>query len=55
MGKGGTGWSRTISSQIRKQLDTVISPNSKLTRLVKKLGPHSRKWLIALLPPAGGC
>ncbi|MFK4534225.1 bifunctional non-homologous end joining protein LigD [Bradyrhizobium ottawaense] len=36
MGKVGTGWSRTISSQIRKQLDTVISPKSKLTKPVKK-------------------
>jgi bifunctional non-homologous end joining protein LigD len=26
MGKVGTGWSRTVSSQIRKQLDTVVSP-----------------------------
>jgi len=25
MGKVGTGWSRTVSSQIRKQLDTVVS------------------------------
>ena len=24
MGKVGTGWSRTVSSQIRKQLDTVV-------------------------------
>jgi bifunctional non-homologous end joining protein LigD len=30
MGKVGTGWSCTVSSQIRKQLDTVISPKSKL-------------------------
>jgi bifunctional non-homologous end joining protein LigD len=36
MGKVGTGWSRTVSSQIRKQLDTVVSPKSKLTRPVKK-------------------
>ena len=36
MGKVGTGWSRTISSQIRKQLDTVVSPKSKLTKPVKK-------------------
>lgn len=36
MGKVGTGWSRTISSQIRKQLDTVVSPKSKLTKQVKK-------------------
>jgi bifunctional non-homologous end joining protein LigD len=36
MGKVGTGWSRTISSQIRKQLDTVVSPKSKLTRPIKK-------------------
>jgi bifunctional non-homologous end joining protein LigD len=26
MGKVGTGWSRTVSSQIRKQLDTVVGP-----------------------------
>ena len=25
MGKAGTGWSRTVSSQIRKQLDIVVS------------------------------
>jgi bifunctional non-homologous end joining protein LigD len=36
MGKVGTGWSRTISSQIRKQLDTVVSPKSKLTKPVRK-------------------
>jgi bifunctional non-homologous end joining protein LigD len=31
MGKVGTGWSRKVSSQIRKQLETVVSPKSKLT------------------------
>jgi bifunctional non-homologous end joining protein LigD len=36
MGKVGTGWSRTVSSQIRKQLDTVVSPKSKLTSPIKK-------------------
>jgi bifunctional non-homologous end joining protein LigD len=36
MGKVGTGWSPTVSSQIRKQLDTVISPKSKLTRPIRK-------------------
>ncbi|WP_245321911.1 hypothetical protein [Bradyrhizobium sp. LTSPM299] len=36
MGKVGTGWSRTVSSQIRKQLDSVVSPKSKLTKPVKK-------------------
>jgi len=36
MGKVGTGWSRTVSSQIRKQLDTVISPKAKLTKPVRK-------------------
>jgi bifunctional non-homologous end joining protein LigD len=36
MGKVGTGWSRTMSSQIRKQLDTVVSPKSKLTKPIKK-------------------
>lgn len=35
MGKVGTGWTRTISSQIRKQLDTVVSPKSKLTKPIK--------------------
>jgi bifunctional non-homologous end joining protein LigD len=32
----GTGWSRTVSSQIRKQLDTVVSPKSKLTKPLRK-------------------
>ena len=36
IGKVGTGWSRTVSSQIRKQLDTVVSPKSKLTKAIKK-------------------
>jgi bifunctional non-homologous end joining protein LigD len=36
MGKVGTGWNRATSSQIRKQLDTVVSPKSKLTKQVKK-------------------
>lgn len=36
MGKVGTGWSRTISSQIRKQLETVVSPKSKLTKPIRK-------------------
>ena len=36
MGKVGTGWSRTVSSEIRKQLDTVVSPKSKLTKPIKK-------------------
>jgi bifunctional non-homologous end joining protein LigD len=36
MGKVGTGWSRTVSSQIGKQLDTVVSPKSKLTRPIRK-------------------
>jgi len=36
MGKVGTGWSRTVSSQIRKQLDSVVSPKSKLTKPIKK-------------------
>jgi bifunctional non-homologous end joining protein LigD len=36
VGKVGTGWSRTVSSQIRKQLDTVVSPKSKLTKPVRK-------------------
>jgi ATP-dependent DNA ligase len=36
MGKVGTGWSRTVSNQIRKQLDTVVSPRSKLTTPIRK-------------------
>jgi bifunctional non-homologous end joining protein LigD len=36
MGKVGTGWSRTVSSKIRKQLDTVVSPKSKLTKPIRK-------------------
>jgi bifunctional non-homologous end joining protein LigD len=36
MGKVGTGWSQTVSSQIRKQLDTVVSPKSKLTKPIRK-------------------
>ena len=35
MGKVGTGWSRTVSSGIRKQLDTVVSPKSKLTKPIR--------------------
>ncbi|MET4798045.1 non-homologous end-joining DNA ligase [Bradyrhizobium sp. LB11.1] len=36
MGKVGTGWSRTVSGQIRKQLETVVSPKSKLTKPIRK-------------------
>ncbi|MBB4397960.1 hypothetical protein [Bradyrhizobium sp. ERR14] len=36
MGKVGTGWSRTISAQLRKTLDTVVSPKQKLTKVIKK-------------------
>jgi bifunctional non-homologous end joining protein LigD len=36
VGKVGTGWSRTVSSRIRNQLDTVVSPKSKLTKPIKK-------------------
>jgi bifunctional non-homologous end joining protein LigD len=36
IGKVGTGWSRTVSSQIRRQLDTVINPKSKLTKPIRK-------------------
>ena len=36
MGKVGTGWSRTVSGQVRKQLDTVVSPKSKLTKPIRK-------------------
>ena len=36
MGKVGTGWSRTVSSQLRKQLDTVVSPKARLTKPIRK-------------------
>ena len=36
MGKVGTGWNRTTSSQIRKALDTIVSPKSKLSKPLKK-------------------
>jgi bifunctional non-homologous end joining protein LigD len=36
IGKVGTGWSRTVSSQIRKQLDDVVTPKSKLTKPIRK-------------------
>ncbi|WP_247338435.1 non-homologous end-joining DNA ligase [Bradyrhizobium sp. CW4] len=36
MGKVGTGWSRTKSAEIRKALDTVVSPKQMLTKPVKK-------------------
>ncbi|MET4482957.1 non-homologous end-joining DNA ligase [Bradyrhizobium sp. F1.13.3] len=36
MGKVGTGWSRTKSAEIRKALDTVVSPKQKLTKPVRK-------------------
>ena len=36
IGKVGTGWSPTVSSEIRKQLNTVISPKSKLTKPIRK-------------------
>jgi ATP-dependent DNA ligase len=47
MGKVGTGWSRTVSSQIRKQLDTVVSPKSKLTKPIesrRRRGSSRRSW-----------
>jgi bifunctional non-homologous end joining protein LigD len=36
MGKVGTGWTRTKSAEIRKALDTVVSPRQKLTKPTKK-------------------
>ena len=36
MGRVGTGWSRTKSAEIRKALDTVVSPKSKLSKPLKK-------------------
>lgn len=36
VGKVGTGWSRTLSAKIRKQLDTVVTTKSKLTKPIRK-------------------
>jgi bifunctional non-homologous end joining protein LigD len=36
MGKVGTGWNRGTSAQIRKQLETVVSPKQKLTKPIRK-------------------
>lgn len=36
MGKVGTGWNRTTSSKIRKALDSVVSPKSKLSKPLRK-------------------
>ncbi|MGY4350124.1 ATP-dependent DNA ligase [Bradyrhizobium sp. GM7.3] len=36
MGKVATGWSRTKSAEIRKALDTVVSPKQKLTKPITK-------------------
>jgi bifunctional non-homologous end joining protein LigD len=34
-GKVGTGWSRTVSSEIRKKLDTVVSGKSNFAKLIR--------------------
>ena len=48
MGKVGTGWSRTKSSEIRKQLNTVVSPKSKLTSPIKKpKATWVEPWFVA--------
>ncbi|WP_245310719.1 hypothetical protein [Bradyrhizobium valentinum] len=48
MGKVGTGWSRTVSSQIRKQLDTVVSPKSKLPSTSESRRRHG--WSQGFMP-----
>jgi len=35
VGKVGTGWSRTVSTRIRKELETVVSSKSKLTKPIR--------------------
>jgi bifunctional non-homologous end joining protein LigD len=40
IGKVGTGWSRTKSSEIRKQLNTVVSPKSKLSKTDQEAEGH---------------
>jgi bifunctional non-homologous end joining protein LigD len=34
-GKVGTGWSRTVSGQIRRKLDTVVTPTSPLAKPIR--------------------
>jgi bifunctional non-homologous end joining protein LigD len=34
-GKVGTGWSRTVSSQIREKLDAVVCSTSKLSKPIR--------------------
>lgn len=36
MGKVGTGWDRSTSAKMRKALDTVVSPKSKLSKSLKR-------------------
>ncbi|WP_247390809.1 RNA ligase family protein [Bradyrhizobium sp. 35] len=50
MGKVGTGWSRTKSAEIRKALDTVVSPKQKLTSASRNRRPpgSSRSFLRTL-------
>jgi bifunctional non-homologous end joining protein LigD len=48
MGKVGRGWNRTTSSEIRKALDTVVSPKSKLSKPLKNQRRHG--WSPLFLP-----
>ena len=36
VGKVGTGWSRTVSADLRRKLNEVVSPESKLTKPVRR-------------------
>jgi bifunctional non-homologous end joining protein LigD len=36
VGKVGTGWSRTVSADLRNKLNEVVSPRSKLTKSIRK-------------------
>ena len=40
MGKVGTGWSRTLSNQIRKQLDPVVQPKIKADHACEEAEGH---------------
>lgn len=52
---------RSVSSQIRRQLDTVVSPKSKLTKHVKKAKGHMGRtdflprWSTGTSHPNGCC
>jgi len=60
-GQGGNGWSRTTSSQIRKQLTRASVPSPKLTKAIESRRqrglsrPSPPRWSTATSPPKACC